>query len=468
MRLPAWWPKASVVALAFVALIAGSPMAASLGEGGMGAGPTPGSDPFGFTTHAGLTPVDASASWGLVESQYSMADVDPLTGALQGSDAGSPLTLQHAMEMDLMAAGVLAVDAAEIAHQTRMLQAQQRENRRRRGLAVERGDDPGNPEPWELTDFGACLEANAGYEGRIELVELFTRMCDDALDDGVRLTINSAYRSPEHQHRLFQSAVSRYGSESAARRWVAYSDGETCHSRHCSGTAVDVGLSGNPGAREWMHEPVGCWSQSGGLAMGQTSCSSGQTQVIRANLYGLVIPLSHEPWHVEVGIPLQTEFAGDADCAPPPGTPVPNKVASIFRCKMLDAGYSAQEADRVAAEAVVVSRCESAWNADAVVFGGRYVNSPHPSTGLRYTAAGVMQFIRSSAERWVPGGYANVHDPTANITGAADYYLATREGSGRGWEPWACAAANDGFKDSSELPGWPGGPDRLPDWAWEY
>jgi hypothetical protein len=90
------------------------------------------------------------------------------------------------------------------------------------------------------------------------------------------LKIASAYRSPEVQARLFADAVKRYGSEAAARRWVA----PPGRSRHNMGLAVDFADSSgrllrDPNSREarWIAE--------------------------NAARFGLSTPLSWEPWHVE-------------------------------------------------------------------------------------------------------------------------------------------------------------------------
>ena len=103
-----------------------------------------------------------------------------------------------------------------------------------------------------------------------------------------------------------------------------------------------------------------------------------------------------------------------------------------------------------------------------MVFDGRFVAAANPATGYRYTAAGIFQFIRVRADQWVEGGYANVMDARRNIDAAARLYLHNRVRGYAGWDDWACAAANDGFKVGSVLPGWPGGPPELPAWAWTY
>jgi hypothetical protein len=88
---------------------------------------------------------------------------------------------------------------------------------------------------------------------------------------GGRVWINSGYRSPERQAQLFAAAVQKYGSEAAARKWVA----PPGRSRHNMGQAADLGGDMNLAAslapqfglyrpmswEDWHFEPVG--SRSG-------------------------------------------------------------------------------------------------------------------------------------------------------------------------------------------------------------
>lgn len=60
----------------------------------------------------------------------------------------------------------------------------------------------------------------------------------DAADDGVEFYVNSGWRSPAYQNQLLREAISTYGSEEEATRWVATAD----TSPHVSGNAVDIGL----------------------------------------------------------------------------------------------------------------------------------------------------------------------------------------------------------------------------------
>jgi zinc D-Ala-D-Ala carboxypeptidase len=89
----------------------------------------------------------------------------------------------------------------------------------------------------------------------------------DAAHDGIELIVTSGRRSPEHQERLLRQAVSTYGSEGEAARWVATPD----NSAHVSGDAVDVGPSD---AAAWL--------------------------AARGAAYGLCQIYVNEPWHYEL------------------------------------------------------------------------------------------------------------------------------------------------------------------------
>src|SRR4029453_1858664 len=69
----------------------------------------------------------------------------------------------------------------------------------------------------------------------------------DAAGDGVEFFVDSGWRSPEYQEQLLREAVSKYGSEAEAARWVATPN----TSAHVSGDAVDIGPSG---AAAWLSE----------------------------------------------------------------------------------------------------------------------------------------------------------------------------------------------------------------------
>ena len=67
-----------------------------------------------------------------------------------------------------------------------------------------------------------------------------------AADDGVEFHVDSGWRSPEYQEQLLREAISKYGSEQEATRWVATPD----TSAHVSGDAIDLGRD----AAAWLSE----------------------------------------------------------------------------------------------------------------------------------------------------------------------------------------------------------------------
>jgi D-alanyl-D-alanine carboxypeptidase len=99
------------------------------------------------------------------------------------------------------------------------------------------------------------------------LVGALRRAATDAADDGIEFYVKSGWRSPGYQERLFREAVSKYGSEAEAARWVATPD----TSAHVSGDAVDVGPSA---ATAWL------------------SAHGAE--------YGLCQIYGNEPWHYEL------------------------------------------------------------------------------------------------------------------------------------------------------------------------
>ena len=83
------------------------------------------------------------------------------------------------------------------------------------------------------------------------------------------LMLNSGFRSVQRQQQLFADAVSKYGSEAAARKWVA----PPGRSQHNHGNAMDLKFA-DPSIRQWVHQ--------------------------NAQNYGIHFPLKHENWHAEL------------------------------------------------------------------------------------------------------------------------------------------------------------------------
>jgi D-alanyl-D-alanine carboxypeptidase len=100
-----------------------------------------------------------------------------------------------------------------------------------------------------------------------DLLRALREAATDAADDGIDFDVNSGWRSPEYQNQLLREAVSEYGSEEEAARWVATAD----TSPHVSGDAVDIG-----------HSDSTAWLSEHGAE------------------YGLCQIYRNEPWHYEL------------------------------------------------------------------------------------------------------------------------------------------------------------------------
>jgi D-alanyl-D-alanine carboxypeptidase len=118
------------------------------------------------------------------------------------------------------------------------------------------------------------------------------------------LKISSGFRSPERQAQLYQAAVAKYGSEEAARKWVA----PPGRSNHNKGQAVDLKFL-SPAAQAWMHKNAGP--------------------------FNLVFPMKHEPWHIE---PVGARGAQSASNMMQAGTGVP-MMAQYGAAQPVTAGF---------------------------------------------------------------------------------------------------------------------------------
>jgi zinc D-Ala-D-Ala carboxypeptidase len=133
------------------------------------------------------------------------------------------------------------------------------------GHQVGRRDGAGGGLPEGVTVFDDAYPGVANLEH--ELLRALRDAATDAADDGVEFIVNSGWRSAEYQNQLLRDAVSEYGSEEEAARWVATAD----TSAHVSGNAVDIGPSD---ARDWLSE--------------------------HGAGYGLCQIYGNEPWHYEL------------------------------------------------------------------------------------------------------------------------------------------------------------------------
>jgi hypothetical protein len=119
------------------------------------------------------------------------------------------------------------------------------------------------------------------------LLQALRAAATDAAADGVKFYVNSGWRSPEYQNQLLREAVSAYGSEAEAARWVAAAD----RSPHVSGDAIDIGPVA---ATAWLSE--------------------------HGARHGLCQIYSNEPWHYELR-PAATDHGCPAMYADPTRDP---------------------------------------------------------------------------------------------------------------------------------------------------
>jgi hypothetical protein len=213
-----------------------------------------------------------------------------------------------------------------------------------------------------------------------------------------------------------------------------------------------------------LDDTVGCVDADGDVSAG-TTCPVGGSPVPRSEQYGFAATLSSDPGYLEFTLPIGSGAGGSlgaADCDPA-GVPVPDMVAAIFRCRLARDGISGAEQDTIVAQAEVISRCESGWNATAEAFGGRFASTPDPADGQLYTEQGVFMIDAATANSgWVEGGSGALQNPVANINGAASLWLATR-----GWEQFGCATGVTGGFEGGPVLAVYGGP-PLPSWARSY
>lgn len=104
------------------------------------------------------------------------------------------------------------------------------------------------------------------------------KILEIAKHKGIRVEVLSAYRTVEHQQRLWNQALKKYGSVALARRWVA----PPGRSRHNFGQAIDIHMYRN----------------------GRKISQKEFDQIIAQA--GMYRPLPWEGWHVE---PLSTRHS---------------------------------------------------------------------------------------------------------------------------------------------------------------
>ncbi|MFI5772300.1 M15 family metallopeptidase [Streptomyces sp. NPDC051658] len=132
--------------------------------------------------------------------------------------------------------------------------------------ATPEGTEGGDiPSGRELTPFDTRYPAI----GRLDkpLLKAVQEAARDARDDGIELRVTSGWRSKEHQQRLLDEGIEKYGSPEKARQFVNTPQKST----HVSGKAVDIGPTD---ADDWL--------------------------IRNGSDYGLCQVYSNEMWHFEL------------------------------------------------------------------------------------------------------------------------------------------------------------------------
>lgn len=127
-------------------------------------------------------------------------------------------------------------------------------------------------------DPNKLVTIQGNYKLREDAAWAYLDMVAAARVDGVSWSVSSAYRSAKYQAKLFADAVKKYGSQDAARTWVA----PPGKSNHGLGITVDIGdLYGKRSIKAARGHPVYEWLR------------------VNAVKYGFMQRMEWEAWHWE-------------------------------------------------------------------------------------------------------------------------------------------------------------------------
>ncbi|WP_371096614.1 M15 family metallopeptidase [Streptomyces sanglieri] len=110
-------------------------------------------------------------------------------------------------------------------------------------VTPEGADESGTPDGRQFTPFDTRYPAIARLDRR--LLKAVQQAARDARDDGIEFRVTSGWRSKEHQQRLLDEGIEKYGSAEKARQFVNTPQKST----HVSGKAVDIGPTD---ADDWL------------------------------------------------------------------------------------------------------------------------------------------------------------------------------------------------------------------------
>ncbi|MCT2544630.1 M15 family metallopeptidase [Streptomyces atratus] len=153
--------------------------------------------------------VAVTAAWGLTTRSDPAAPADATAGRAPGGGAATAeVTPEHADE---------SADAG--------------------------ADESSTADGRQFTPFDTRYPAIARLDKR--LLKAVQQAARDARDDGIEFRVTSGWRSKEHQQRLLDEGIEKYGSAEKARQFVNTPQKST----HVSGKAVDIGPTD---ADDWL------------------------------------------------------------------------------------------------------------------------------------------------------------------------------------------------------------------------
>lgn len=229
---------------------------------------------------------------------------------------------------------------------------------------------------------------------------------------GGKIHLVSGYRSEERQAELFRAAVKKYGSEQAARKWVA----PPGKSHHNHGIAADMG---------------------GDLALLKRL----------APQFGLRLPMSWEPWHLE---PVDQPANPDAQTTPPDNYQEPDKftqniqhLADIFGVDVqLPEMQQAPAGDSPSAQGDPASVMRDAlvkagFSGDGLRVGLAVGRAEGSRTGARFTNSDKYQSVDRGFWAWNSHWHPEVSDEEADDPYASARHLFRVTNGGKDWNQWS-------------------------------
>ncbi len=138
--------------------------------------------------------------------------------------------------------------------------------------------------PADLEPIPSYMKPSYQMQLRQEALEHLKKLWETAEEDGVTLSIRSAYRSYQTQKQLFKDYASRHGEEEANR--FSARPGQ---SEHQLGTAVDFGGTGADFTAEFARTEQGRWLADNAHRYGFVKSYPAGKEDITGYIY--------EPWH---------------------------------------------------------------------------------------------------------------------------------------------------------------------------